>query len=464
MDERSFKSEFELNEISGSLEVLDGVLTYAYEGYVLVDKNARIIKMNYEKLLGIKEEAVLGKAVEEIIENSRLHIVVKTGVNEIGQVQRIQGHQMIANRIPIFKGGEIIGALGTIVFKDIIDIKERSRELILLENRINNYKGELERIEGTLYSFDSIVTKDGKMEYLKNLGKKAALTNSTVLITGESGTGKELFANGIHKASYRRDKEFIAINCAAIPRELLETELFGYEEGAFTGAKKGGKLGKFEIAKGGTIFLDEIGTMPMEMQVKLLRVLEAKEFERVGGNKKIELDARIIAATNENIEEQIRLGKFREDLYYRLNVISLDIPPLKERLEDIPLLADVLLTYLSKEMRIEKKTLAKETIKVLMTYDWPGNVRELRNVLERVLNLSSSNTIYPEHLPERVINRVNYSIENHEIRHLNEIVYEAEREAIKKALIVSNGNKSLTAERLGIHRTALYKKIRKYNL
>ena len=202
----------------------------------------------------------------------------------------------------------------------------------------------------------------------------------------------------------------------------------------------------------------------MEMQVKLLRVLQAKEFERVGGNKKIELDARIIAATNENIEDQIRSGKFREDLYYRLNVISLDIPPLKERLEDIPLLAEILLTYLSKEMRIEKKVLAKETIKVLMTYDWPGNVRELRNVLERVLNLSSSNTIYPEHLPERVINRVNYSVENHEIRHLNEIVYEAEKEAIKKALIVSHGNKSLAAERLGIHRTALYKKITKYSL
>lgn len=464
MDERSFKFEFELSEIRNSLEVLDSVLTYAYEGYVLVDKDARIIKMNYEKLMGIKEEAVLGKPVEEIIENSRLHIVVKTGVNEIGYVQRIQGHDMITNRIPIFKEGKIIGALGTIVFKDIIDIKERSRELILLQNKINGYKGELERIEGTLYSFDSIVTQDGKMEYLKNLGKKAALTNSTVLITGESGTGKELFANGIHKASYRRSKEFIAINCAAIPKELLETELFGYEEGAFTGAKKGGKLGKFEIAKGGTIFLDEIGTMPMEMQVKLLRVLEAKEFERVGGNKKIELDARIIAATNENIEEQIRSGKFREDLYYRLNVISLDIPPLKDRLEDIPLLAESLLTYLTKEMRIEKKILAKETIKILKTYDWPGNVRELRNVLERVLNISSSNIIYPEHLPERVINRVNYSIENHEIRPLNEIVYEAEKEAIKKALIVCNGNKSLAADRLGIHRTALYKKISKHNL
>ena len=224
MNERSFKSEFELSEIRNGLEVLDSVLTYAYEGYVLVDKDARIIKMNYEKLMGIKEDAVLGKPVEEIIENSRLHIVVKTGVNEIGYVQRIQGHDMITNRIPIFKEGKIIGALGTIVFKDIIDIKERSRELILLQNKINNYKGELERIEGTLFSFDSIITQDGKMEYLKNLGKKAALTNSTVLITGESGTGKELFANGIHKASYRRGKEFIAINCAAIPRELLETE------------------------------------------------------------------------------------------------------------------------------------------------------------------------------------------------------------------------------------------------
>ncbi len=203
----------------------------------------------------------------------------------------------------------------------------------------------------------------------------------------------------------------------------------------------------------------------MEMQAKLLRVLEAKEFERIGGNKKIDLDARVIAATNENIEEEIRKGKFREDLYYRLNVITIDIPPLRDRPEDISLLAENLLEYLIKEMRTGEKELSPETIKILRRYSWPGNVRELRNVLERAINLSSKTLILPEHLPERVFNRINYNLGNkEEVEPLKDIVREAEKEAIRKALILTNGNKSLAAEKLGIHRTALYKKMEKYEM
>ncbi|MEY8414939.1 sigma-54 interaction domain-containing protein [Tissierella praeacuta] len=454
-----------LAELRDSFEMLEDVLNYAYEGYVLVDPQGKIVKMNYEKLLGIKEEDAIGKPVEEIIENTRMHIVVKTGAKELRDVQRIQGHDMITNRIPIIKQGKVIGAVGTVLFKDVSEVKELAHQLLDLQSKINKYRGEIERIEGSKYSFDSIITRNSKMNYLKKVGSMAAETNSTVLITGESGTGKELFAHAIHRASYRKGEAFIAINCAAIPKELLESELFGYDSGAFTGARKQGKVGKFELARGGTIFLDEIGDMPLEMQAKILRVLESKEFERVGSNKKMSFDARVIAATNENIEEAIKKGKFREDLYYRLNVITIEIPPLRERMEDIELLSEEILSYLLKEMKLGEKFLAKETIKILKSYSWPGNVRELRNILERAINLSPGKIILPEHLPERLIDKISYSTEDlKDIPLLKDVVIESEIEAINKALIFTKGNKSLAAEKLGIHRTALYKKIDKYNI
>ncbi|WP_244969188.1 sigma-54 interaction domain-containing protein [Tissierella praeacuta] len=454
-----------LAELRDSFEMLEDVLNYAYEGYVLVDPQGKIVKMNYEKLLGIKEEDAIGKPVEEIIENTRMHIVVKTGAKELRDVQRIQGHDMITNRIPIIKQGKVIGAVGTVLFKDVSEVKELAHQLLDLQSKINKYRGEIERIEGSKYSFDSIITRNSKMNYLKKVGSMAAETNSTVLITGESGTGKELFAHAIHRASYRKGEAFIAINCAAIPKELLESELFGYDSGAFTGARKQGKVGKFELARGGTIFLDEIGDMPLEMQAKILRVLESKEFERVGSNKKMSFDARVIAATNENIEEAIKKGKFREDLYYRLNVITIEIPPLRERMEDIELLSEEILSYLLKEMKLGEKFLAKETIKILKSYSWPGNVRELRNILERAINLSPGKIILPEHLPERLIDKISYSTEDlKDIPLLKDVVIESEIEVINKALIFTKGNKSLAAEKLGIHRTALYKKIDKYNI
>ncbi|MSU00171.1 AAA domain-containing protein [Tissierella sp. DSM 105185] len=445
--------------------MLVDILNYAYEGYVLVDPNGRIVKMNYEKLMGIKEEDAIGKPVEEVIENTRMHIVVRTGKKELRDVQRIQGHDMITNRIPIIKQEKIIGAVGTVLFKDISEVKELAHQLLDLQSKINKYKGEIERIEGTKYSFHSIITRNPKMEYLKKVGKMASETNSTVLITGESGTGKELFAHAIHRASYRKEEAFIAINCAAIPKELLESELFGYDSGAFTGARKDGKPGKFELASGGTIFLDEIGDMPLEMQAKILRVLESKEFERIGGNKKIGFDVRVIAATNENIEESVKKGKFREDLYYRLNVISIEIPPLRERMEDIEILSEDILNNLIKEMAVGRKELSKEAMKILKSYSWPGNVRELRNILERAINLSMGNLILAEHLPERILNGVNYLPNNIEdIIKLKDTIEAVEREAVIKAITLTKGNKTLAAEKLGIHRTALYKKIDKYKI
>ncbi|WP_025640784.1 sigma-54-dependent Fis family transcriptional regulator [Schnuerera ultunensis] len=457
-------SQSQLIEEKMSLDMIEDLLQYAYEGFALVDSEGKIVKWNYEELLGIKEEDAIGKPVSEVIENTRLDIVVKTGEKEIRHIQRIQGHDMVANRVPIIRGGKIIGAVGAVLFRDASDIREMAKELIELENKINEYKGEIERLQGSKYTFDSIITQNPKMEYLKKIGRTAAQSNSTVLILGESGTGKELFAQAIHKASYRKFGPFIPINCAAIPRELLESELFGYESGAFTGAKREGKPGKFELANGGTIFLDEIGDMPLEMQVKLLRVLEEKEFERVGGNEKKFLDARIIAATNERIEEAVEKGRFREDLYYRLNVINIDIPPLRERIEDIPLLVEHLLEYLTKELNTEEKIIDKDTIDILKKYHWPGNVRELRNVLERAINLSNQQIILPKHLPERLIKNKMYTDSKEKTYPLRDVVAEAEKEAIVNAITKAKGNKTLAAENLGIHRTALYKKIDKYGL
>ncbi len=455
--------EKRLVQLRSSLEMIEDILKYAYEGYVLVDDQGRIIMMNYDKLMGIKESEVLGMHVEDVIENTRLHIVVKTGIEELRHVQRIQGHDMITNRIPIKKNNQVIGAVGTVLFKDINEVKELAHQLLDLQSKINKYKGEIERLEATKYSFDNIITQSPKMEYLKKIGERASETNSTVLITGESGTGKELFAQAIHRASYRKNGGFIAINCAAIPSELLESELFGYTKGAFTGARNEGKIGKFELAEGGTIFLDEIGDMPMEMQAKILRVLEAKEFERIGGNKKIKLDARVIAATNEDIEEQIRKKKFREDLYYRLNVVSIDIPPLRERPEDIGLIANKMLESLIEEMGMKAKRLSEDTLEVLKSYSWPGNVRELRNVLERALNISTNYEIGLESLPERLIKKSHTKTVLH-VKELKDLVSDAEVDGIRMALIAAEGNKTMAAKMLGIHRTALYKKIEKYGI
>lgn len=455
----------QLLEEKFNIDMVEDLLEYAYEGFALVDSEGRIVKWNYEKLLGIKEEDAIGKPVQDVIENTRLHLVAKTGKKEIRHIQRIQGYDMVANRIPIIRGGKIIGAVGAVLFRDASDVREMTKELIELENKLSEYKGEIERLQDSKYTFDSILTQDPKMEYLKKLARTAAQSNSTVLILGESGTGKELFAQAIHKASYRNFGPFIPINCAAIPRELLESELFGYESGAFTGAKKGGKPGKFELANGGTIFLDEIGTMPLEMQAKLLRVLEAREFERVGGNKKITLDSRIIAATNENIEEAVEKGRFREDLYYRLNVISIDIPPLRDRRGDIPLLAQHLLDNLCDELDTVRKELKRRTIEILKEYRWPGNIRELRNTLERAITISTGTVILPEHLPERLLNNgLSQEANVDRIRPLKDVLEETEKDAILDAIRDAKGNKTLASEKLGIHRTALYKKMKKYNI
>lgn len=453
----------DLLKLKESMAMMEELLDNAYYGMVLVDEKGYIVKWNYEKFLGIAEKDVIGKHVEDVIENTRLHIVAKTGKKELCDIQEIQGKNVITSRIPIVKDGKPLGAAGTIIFSDTSELQGLAKKVKTLEDALDKYKGELSRIYETRFTLEDIATNNFKMTELKIIARRIAKTNSTVLIQGESGTGKELFAHGIHKESLRKYGNFVTVNCAAIPKDLLESELFGYEEGAFTGSRKGGKIGKFELANGGSILLDEIGSMPMDMQSKLLRVLESKEFERIGGNRPIPLDARIISSTNENLEQEVQKGNFRRDLFYRLNVIRLEIPPLRNRLEDIDIISKRILQKLSQDLKLEEKVISKDAMEVLRKHNWPGNVRELRNVLERAINFAPKNLIDTEHLSDYLLRDISEKTYKKETT-LKEMMEEAEIRFLKQAIKDAGGNRTLAAKKLNIHRTSLYKKLEKYGI
>lgn len=434
------------------------------DGALVTDQDGIITHFNrlYGKFLGIEPNSAIGKHCTEVVENTRMHIVAKTGKPEINRAQKIKGQEMVVQRIPIRKDGRIAAVYGQVVFKDVRDIKRLVKKLSLLESKVKLYEQELINLRSTRYRLDSIIGVSPAIDRLKKEALKATSNHFPVLLTGESGTGKELFAQAIHHASPRNLHPFVRINCAAIPRELLESELFGYEKGAFTGAKAGGKPGKFELAHKGSFFLDEIGELPIEMQPKLLRVLEEKEFEHVGGNKIIRSDFRLIAATNRDLETMMRNGLFRRDLFYRLNVISIDIPPLRKRREDIVPLSRHLLKKMADEFLIGEKELTAEAEKTLRNHHWPGNVRELTNVLERALSTMEGDSITLDDLPFYLRQACKQSATSPST--LKQAQMRAEKDAIRKALSESGNNKALAARILGIHRTLLYKKMKRYRI
>ncbi|MTI67419.1 MAG: PAS domain-containing protein [Firmicutes bacterium] len=453
-----------ISEDEDYIDIINTLMNTFNEWAVVVDEEGIITMMSdaYKEFIGVENPK--GKHVTEVIPNTRMHIVLKTGEMEIGEVQEIKENKMISMRVPIKKKEKIVGAVGKVMFKDISNFYTLSRKITNLEKEIQYYKDALGEERVAKYSFKSIVDNSNKIKIVKNLAKKAAKTNSNILINGESGTGKELFAHAIHNASQRKLAPFIKINCAAIPHDLLESELFGYEEGAFTGAKKGGKKGKFEIANGGTILLDEIGDMPMSMQAKLLRVIQEKEIERIGGNTLKNIDVRIIASTNKNLEKSISKGEFRQDLYYRLNVMKITIPPLRDRKEDIPTLANSLRAKVANKLGIYAEGITKEAMEYLLNYNWPGNVRELENIIERAINLLDSGlSITPEHLPSRLTNVKSRKIERGS-RYLKEIIEDVEREVIANCLEECEWNKNKASRILGISRAGLYNKINQYGL
>lgn len=458
-----------LDDIQQNIDIHENVFEHTPHGMIVVDKNTVVLKTNtaYEEIMGISREELIGRTTLETIENTRMHIVMQTGVAEFGDIQIQRGRQVIVNRVPLFnKSGEIIGAIGEAVFKDIKEVYrllERMRETNLSNSKVN---GGAKEQHPPVHPFENIIGRSRPMVQVKNLAAKAAAADSNVMITGESGTGKELFAQAIHNASPRHDKTFVAVNCAAIPSELLESELFGYEEGAFTGAKKGGKKGKFEIADKGTIFLDEVGDMPLPMQAKLLRAIEEREIETIGGLKPKPINVRIIAATNKPLLRMVEQGTFREDLYYRLNVISIHIPPLRERHDDIGELLVHILRSICEKTGQSAKQFAPETLLILQSYHWPGNVRELNNLIEQLVATVDSPVIMPKHLPPLQWKRSVLSLPVHIADDNTEWQSggDSESERIIQVLGRTKGNKALAAKLLGMHRSTLYEKIKKYNL
>ena len=434
-------------------------------GVIVSDHEGYIIYMNetYAKFLGFNQSEQIGKHASEIGVGSRLHIVAKTEKPEINYPHKLKEKALLVHRMPIKENGKLIAVLGLVLFDSSSTASKLAEQVSFLESKIQVYENELASLHSVRYTFESMVGTSNAFMSAKSEAIRASMNNFPVLITGESGTGKELFAQAIHYASSRRPYSLVRVNCAAIPRDLYESEFFGYEKGSFTGASPKGKPGKFELADHGTIFLDEVGDLSMEMQPKLLRVLEEKEFERVGGTSLIKSDFRLIAASNQNLEEKMTNRQFRRDLYYRLNVIPLFIPPLRERKEDIVPLTRHFLKKIAQEAGFIDIKIDRKAEEILENYEWPGNTRELLNVIERtVLDLKGDKIFFCD-LPlylyrgkEKYFNTDRPSLKNLQLK--------AEKEAIRHALESSKYNKSKAAALLGINRTLLYKKIKKHNL
>ncbi len=458
------EAEPTLQELQRELELYQLIFDSIHNGAIVTDLSGIVTHFNqpYGQFLGLKAEDQIGRHCTDVLDNTRMHIVAKTGVAEINCTHRVKDQNMVVQRIPIRKNGKMVAVYGQVMFKDIRDVQKLAQEYALLESKVKHYEQELRSLRATRYTFDSIIGVSDPITRLKKEARYAAVNGAPVLITGESGTGKELFAQAIHQAGQRNCQPFVRINCAAIPRDLLESELFGYEKGAFTGARSKGKPGKFELAHKGTIFLDEIGDLPLAVQPTLLRVLEEKEFERVGGNKIIQSDFRLIAASNQSLEEMLNQGRFRKDLFYRLNVIRLNIPPLRDRREDIMALSHHLLNQLASDANLPLPMINTEARRALIDYDWPGNVRELSNIFKRTLSAMPGQIIRLEDLPCCVYRKKRTTVKPS--ASIREAQSKAEKDAILYALKACNGNKTETARMLGIHRTLLYKKMKKHRL
>ncbi|MCO1599932.1 sigma 54-interacting transcriptional regulator [Desulfosporosinus nitroreducens] len=430
---------------------LETVLEVAYEGVAVLDEQGRLnmANANFCKRVGKSKEKIIGENINKFVPLTDNHSPL--------QVLEIDSKPCVISTLPFTKESKIKGTVVKI-YEDLDQLADVMQQVNRINMQLNYYKDELLKVNGTSYIIGNIICSNERTAKLKTQALQVARGNSTILITGESGTGKELFAHSIHNASDRRKEPFIKVNCSAIPGDLAESELFGYEDGAFTGARKQGKPGKFELASGGTIFLDEIGDMPYLLQSKLLRVIQEKEVERVGDVKTRKVDVRIIAATNKDLKRLVAEGKFREDLYYRLNVIDLKIPPLRERKEDIPILADYFINKYNKSFNKRVDGITEAALEVFDHYNWPGNIRELENVIERILNYVEYGLIDLQDLPDEIIQTEKFSgIAGLSL--IGQSLANIEQVAIQTALTEAKGNKSKAARLLGISRSKLYEKL-----
>ena len=465
-------------------EKLNHVIKYTFNSLfgakIIVDENGIILyasPYHFEYLGYTEPEEIIGKYVEDVIPGTRMHIILKTEEPEYGYIFNFIHKDtkeivpVICNRAPIYdENNKLIGALSDCVYpvgvEQVLTLAEEVKKMD--EHTSSSFKHRQEQLS------DYIIGRSEQISHLRHLVGQCASFPLPVLITGETGCGKEVFANAIHRFGDRADLPYVKINCAAIPNELLESELFGYEPGAFSGALAKGKIGRLEYAGKGTVLLDEIGDMPMALQSKLLRAIQEKEFEKVGGLESTPFEARIICTTNRNIEELIERKKFRQDLYYRINAIELHIPPLRERKEDIELLVHYFIAKTNGENGLSVVGIDPDALALLCEYDWPGNVRELRHLIERACFVVGAGVLERKHFASVEKKIESKSGQQKEISEgdLDKIDFESLNEAkeyvetveIKKALQKAHGNKSMAAKILKIDRSVLYEKIKKYGI
>lgn len=435
-------------------EQIKAILDFTYDGIVALDAQGKITVFNHaaEKLSGWPADQALGRLVTEVIPKAHCQRLIETGKPELGEILEVGRVKVVANRVPIIVDHKVEGVVTT--FEPI----DRLQSLEHKVRRTLSDRGHIAK-----YNFTDILGESEAVREAIKLSREYAIVDSTVLIYGSTGSGKEMFAHSIHSASKRRGGPFVAINCAALPESLLESELFGYVEGAFTGARKGGKAGVFELAHGGTLFLDEVGEMSPMLQARLLRVLEEGEIMRLGDNSILPVDVHLVAATHRNLRELVKEGNFREDLYYRLNVLSLKVPPLRERGTDVLLIARKFLDEFSRKIGRRPGVLSEEAQKILLTYLWPGNIRELRNTMERLVMLAWGQEISGENVLRALGTDPKESRteepQKPQIKSLQDGRGILEDQLIQKTLHECGGNKSLAAERLGISRTTLWRKL-----
>ncbi len=475
MDEMQFNKNIDsLEEIVGTSEFDDIdslvdffslILDNVYSGIIVCNLDCRIVFMNkvYADLLRVDPKAAIGHSLNKYFPHTRMPQIIQSGRTELGQRCSLNTElPMLVNRIPLKTKGKLVGVILQTVFRDYKAMTDLMSRFKALESEAKQYKKGLERVLRPLYDMDSIIGKSKVIRDLKELVFKYAQTDSPVFITGPTGTGKEMLAHAVHTASSRTSGPFVCVNCAAIPRDLLESELFGYTSGAFTGAKREGKVGQIQLAHMGTLFLDEIGELSVDAQVKLLRVLETKLLDRLGGTRPMPVDFRLVAATNRDLREMMRHGKFRDDLYYRLSTMSVEIPSLNKRTGDIDLLVKHFLSVLDRS----ETQVSPEARKVLNTYNWPGNVRQLRNVIERAVSLAEKGVIEPEHLPAEIDQDCIDSdrLYGFSDTSLADEMARFEKALLERALSMNNGVMSKTAKKLNISRSTLYEKCRKHGV
>ena len=461
-----------LTSVDFAWDMMEQLLTDPFESMIIVDEKARISYMSplHERFFGLNPGEARMRPVEDVVEGTRLHKVVKSGKAEVGTMQHMQGSDRIVSRIPIRRKDKVLGAYGRVMFKGPEQLAILNARIRALEGQVEYYKRETETLKSQKYGLDSIVGNSPAVQRLRAEIVKIAPLEIAVLIRGESGTGKELVAHALHRLSPRRDGPMVAVNAAAMPQTLVESELFGYEPGAFTGADKKGRKGKFEQATEGIIFLDEIGDMPLEVQAKLLRVLQDRIVERVGGDKPRQLDFRLISATNRDLQSSVEAGTFRLDLFYRISPIVITLPPLRERIEDIPLLASKFLENIAYRHARPTPSIDKDALTALMERPWPGNIRQLQHEIERAFAFCDGTTIMVHDLTEaKTEQQIGAQLTTFDAvppttnEGLRTMLDKVETKGIREALARHKGNKKRAAESLGISRSYLYRKLSEMN-